>query len=206
MAEDLYPMPCPFCAIASASPPARPVAQVPAPRKSEDEDAGTSNVVLSTRSVLAFLDIMPLTKGHLLVIPRKHYQRLKDVSIADSMEVWTEPDHRGDDPAHWNVLQNNGIRASQTVPHVHFHIVPRPPMDYEKASLNSGVNQRETAAIVLGKGQRDDLDDEDAGRLSSLLRNELAAEIERVKKVEGIDLDGDFYGDGAANNDGKVKL
>ncbi|KAI5303591.1 hypothetical protein KEM56_007387 [Ascosphaera pollenicola] len=192
---------------------------------------------------------MPLSKGHLLVIPRKHYHKLRDVGIADSMEVsrsqrimitvfarlywifidalywlqmgkWlpilsrvvmkvvlgTEPDPRGDDPAHWNVLQNNGIRASQTVPHVHFHIVPRPPTDYGNGTFDVGSNQVNTAAIVFGKGQRDDLDDEDAERLVRALKEELAAEIERVKSIEGVDLDADFEEPGTHSSDSKIKL
>jgi hypothetical protein len=44
---------------------------------------------------------------------------------------------------------------------------------------------------MFGRGQREDLDDEEAEELARLLREELAREVARVKDQEGVDLDVD---------------
>ncbi|KAK2752853.1 hypothetical protein FQN55_005987 [Onygenales sp. PD_40] len=197
---------CPFCAIASAhppSPPSRP--DLPAPSNSNDGTQPQAHLVLSTKHVLAFLDIMPLTRGHLLVIARGHYEKLGNVGVGVGGELgkWlpilsrvvaktilgTELDGRGEDPQQWNVVQNNGARASQTVPHVHFHIVPRPPLDTNTPAKGGWM--------MFGRGQRDELDDDEAAETVALLRAELAKEVLRVREVEGVDLDLDGVVEGA---------
>jgi len=76
----------------------------------------------------------------------------------------------------WNIVQNNGARAAQVVPHVHFHIIPRP----------GDVPQIENRSwTIFGRGQREDLDEEDAEILIRKMREQLNLEIERVRKVEG---------------------
>ncbi|OJD11344.1 hypothetical protein AJ78_07867 [Emergomyces pasteurianus Ep9510] len=200
---------CPFCAIAAAHPPCPP-SHLDVPNSSSaatlQNDSRPpepqTHLILSTKHVLAFLDIMPLTRGHLLVIARGHYEKLGNVGIEVGKELgkWlpilsrvvsrtvlgTELDSRGEDPAQWNVVQNNGPRASQTVPHVHFHIIPRPPLD-TKTPAKGGW-------LMFGRGQREELDDDEAHETVAQLRAELAKEVIRVKEAEGIDLDldGDF--------------
>lgn len=49
---------------------------------------------------------------------------------------------------------------------------------------------------MFGRGQREDLDDEEGESLAGLLREELAKEVERVKKDEGVDFEGEFGGFG----------
>jgi diadenosine tetraphosphate (Ap4A) HIT family hydrolase len=44
-------------------------------------------MILSTDHVLAFLDIMPLTRGHVLVAPRRHYEMLGDLGVEAGQEV-----------------------------------------------------------------------------------------------------------------------
>lgn len=102
---------CIFCAIASG--------EIPSFKVYEDE------------LVLAYLDINPFTKGHTLVIPKVHSTGLLDTSdetlaviisrvkkVAAHLKAALPCDG-------FNILQNNGEAAGQTVPHVHFHIVPR---------------------------------------------------------------------------------
>jgi len=87
--------------------------------------------VFEDSATLAFLDIGPLAEGHLLVVPKAHYERLEEMP----------PDEAGRVMRHfprlakavlqvartdgYSVLQNNGKVAGQDVPHVHFHIIPR---------------------------------------------------------------------------------
>lgn len=81
--------------------------------------------------VLAFLDVGPLSLGHVLVIPKERVAFLHELSDEASaaigrvlprlakaiVEVTGCPDY--------NVLQNNGAAANQAVFHVHFHIIPK---------------------------------------------------------------------------------
>ena len=81
--------------------------------------------------VLAYLDINPFTKGHTLVIPKAHSEGLVDTSDETLAAVIARVKKVA---AHlkaalpcdgFNILQNNGEAAGQTVKHLHFHIVPR---------------------------------------------------------------------------------
>ncbi|KAJ5086636.1 hypothetical protein NUU61_007943 [Penicillium alfredii] len=181
---------CPFCNIASINPPIPchdPEKSTPT-SPSGSEQSPTAHLILSTEHVLAFLDIMPLTRGHVLVAPRRHYELLGDMGVAVGQEMgkWLPVLSRvvtrtvfGDDPdRHWNVVQNNGARAAQQVPHVHFHIIPRPATD--------GVHQPSFA--MFGRGQREELDDDEGDFLAQAMRRELAREVERIRREEGVDL------------------
>jgi histidine triad (HIT) family protein len=121
---------CPFCAIGKKYPPSTYVAD------SEDP----TYIVLAAAGTIAFLDRLPLTKCHTLVIPRGHYELLSefpsdvaaDVGRALPIVCRAVLEVSGADA--FNVVQNNGISlrwlmvgvsAGQVVPHAHFHIVPR---------------------------------------------------------------------------------
>jgi len=102
---------CIFCAIAAG--------EIPSFKVYEDDE------------VLAYLDINPFAKGHTLVIPKRHSQGLLDTDDATLATIIARvkmiaahlKDKLGCDG--FNILQNNGEAAGQTVRHVHFHIIPR---------------------------------------------------------------------------------
>ncbi|KAF7619035.1 HIT domain protein [Aspergillus flavus] len=220
------PSSCPFCNIASTYPPMSPTAFTPenncpnsqntkkpytAPISlpdSSDPSQPTAHLILSTKHVLAFLDIMPLTRGHVLVIPRAHYEKLGDVDIKVSRELgqWLpilsrvvmRTIFREDDSSdwNWNVVQNNGIRAAQQVPHAHFHIIPRP-------SSNPAANAARASFVMFGRGQREELDDDEGEELAGLLRGELASEVLRVREM-GVDLECEVHGDDSRRVKGKL--
>ena len=81
--------------------------------------------------VLAYLDINPFTKGHTLVIPKGHSAGLLDTpdgTLAEIVSRVTKVAAHLKDALPcdgFNILQNNGAAAGQTVMHLHFHIVPR---------------------------------------------------------------------------------
>ncbi len=100
--------------------------------------AGTipATTVCETRHVLAFLDVNPIEKGHLLVIPKTHWASILDVPVEDpeDIERFEELTYvvrvaakavcmAFSDGA--NILQANGACAGQTVNHLHVHVVPR---------------------------------------------------------------------------------
>ena len=87
--------------------------------------------VFEDGTVLAFLDINPLAEGHALIIPKTHRERLEEMSadevaaIARHLPRLARAVLAATGAAAYNVLQNNGKAAQQSVGHVHFHIIPR---------------------------------------------------------------------------------
>jgi diadenosine tetraphosphate (Ap4A) HIT family hydrolase len=80
----------------------------------------------------------------------------------------------------YNIVQNNGLRAAQVVPHVHFHIIPRPE------SRLPSVNAR--SWTMFGRGLREDLDWDEAEELARGFRSSVRTEI---RKIEGETADGE---------------
>ncbi len=81
--------------------------------------------------VLAFLDINPLSRGHVLVIPKEPAETLDQLSDESAAAIGrvlprlSRAVMAATGARHYNVLQNNGAPAHQAVFHVHFHIIPR---------------------------------------------------------------------------------
>ena len=81
--------------------------------------------------VLAFLDINPLSRGHVLVIPKEPAETLDQLSDESAAAIGrvlprlSRAVLAATGARHFNVLQNNGAPAHQAVFHVHFHIIPR---------------------------------------------------------------------------------
>ncbi|KAI1420502.1 HIT domain-containing protein [Xylaria sp. FL1777] len=166
---------CPFCNIAQAYP-SFPPEQPPAPGSPELDPSKlvpASFVVLSTPMLMAFLDIMPLSHGHLLLCPRSHRPKLSDVSPEEAAElgsylrILSKALSRTTGVYDWNVVQNNGAAAAQVVNHVHYHLIPRP-------EIRASGKFRESFTM-FGRGQREDLDDDDAMELAAKLRASIAA-------------------------------
>jgi histidine triad (HIT) family protein len=100
---------CPFCAVVEGTPGA--------------------HVVLDDDVAVAFLDIRPVFKGHVLVVPRRHVVTLADLDPADIDGLFRRvqlvsaalPEELGCDGTF--VAINNVV--SQSVAHLHVHVVPR---------------------------------------------------------------------------------
>lgn len=92
-----------------------------------------SHRVYEDGTAVAFLDIRPLFLGHVLVVPRRHAETLGDLPAADvgpffsRVQRITGAVERGMAAAGSFVAANN--RVSQSVPHLHVHVVPRNPKD-----------------------------------------------------------------------------
>ncbi|MFB6297140.1 MAG: HIT family protein [Salinirussus sp.] len=90
-----------------------------------------SHTVYEDESTLAFLDVNPLARGHTVVIPKRHYERVGDLpaAVASGMgrAVSTVADavEAGVDAPATTIAYNNGEAAGQEVPHVHAHVIPR---------------------------------------------------------------------------------
>jgi histidine triad (HIT) family protein len=81
--------------------------------------------------VLAFMDISPLNKGHLLVIPKEHLLDIIEIDpklyghVASVICNLAKAVKASIDPEGMNVMQLNGKAGNQVVPHLHMHLVPR---------------------------------------------------------------------------------
>ena len=86
-------------------------------------------VVFEDETTLAFLDRRPLFHGHSLLIPRTHYETLADLPAAlvgplfSNAQLLARAVERGLDAEGSFVAMNNTV--SQSVPHLHVHVVPR---------------------------------------------------------------------------------
>jgi histidine triad (HIT) family protein len=125
-------MNCIFCKIISG--------EIPSAKVYEDGD------------FIAILDINPVSKGHVLVIPKKHCENLFDMDdellskTLKTLQKVAIAMKKGLNVEGINLVQNNGKDAGQIIFHSHFHLIPRMPNDgisigmvhkkYEEGELN----------------------------------------------------------------------
>lgn len=142
-------MSCVFCAIVAGA--------APAIRICEDDD------------YLAILDIRPFTRGHTLVLPKRHTVDLTDTppeTLADMVVIGQRIARAARttelaDAAH--IAINDGRAAFQTVSHIHLHVLPR--RNGDKLSVAKGMLlRRDPDREATGQILRDALARIDAGR------------------------------------------
>ncbi|CCX06597.1 Similar to Hit family protein 1; acc. no. O94586 [Pyronema omphalodes CBS 100304] len=124
--------------------------------------------------------------------PKSHYEKLTDLpsSINASIGAWLPIIARAacavSGYADFNVVQNNGINAAQVVPHVHYHIIPRPD-ERQREELEKKVPRefKKWWKSPFGSGWRVELDEEEAKEMVGKLRTEVGRLAELEKKREG---------------------
>ena len=89
----------------------------------------SAKILKETSSYISFLDAFTLAKGHVLVIPKNHHQKIQDMSTEENIDLFSL--------VHLMISKvdaltgatlvavHNGKDAGQEVPHVHVHLVPR---------------------------------------------------------------------------------
>lgn len=115
-----------------------------------------ANKVHEDAATLAFMDVMPQSDGHTLVIPRTAAENLFDLppedlaalvrttqKIAIAVRTAFRPDGL-------TLMQFNGTAAGQTVFHIHFHIIPR----YEGQPLRSHGRRMADSALLADHAAR----------------------------------------------------
>ena len=88
-----------------------------------------SRIIPETENSMAFFDAFPVSRGHTLVIPKNHYEKVQDMTDIDNNDLF--------DTVH-NVISkvdkltgstllaiHNGKDSGQEIPHVHVHLIPR---------------------------------------------------------------------------------
>ena len=90
-----------------------------------------TNSIYEDEDFSVILDASPATKGHALILPKEHYDNVyempdalleKTIKLAKKI-IQKETDVLGCDG--YNIVQNNGEAAGQTVFHFHMHLIPR---------------------------------------------------------------------------------
>lgn len=87
--------------------------------------------IFETGTVLAFLDIAPVNKGHALVIPKEHHDDIWDLpptlaaDLLAAMQKVGQALKDGLGALGMNVGMNNGAAAGQLIGHAHWHLIPR---------------------------------------------------------------------------------
>ena len=88
---------------------------------------------METENSIVFLDTFPVSRGHTLVIPKNHYEKVQDMSDIDNNDLF--------DTVHKVISKvdkltgatliaiHNGKDSGQEIPHVHVHIIPRQSSD-----------------------------------------------------------------------------
>ena len=107
-------------------------------------------IIYEDEEVMVFLDRYPLTRGHSLVVPKKHYEYIYDVPddllarlIVTTREV-ARAQVKGLGASGVRIVQNNGSDAGQIIFHVHFHVIPF----YGEARRHRRVLSREEGEVV----------------------------------------------------------
>ncbi|WVQ71322.1 hypothetical protein IAR50_000850 [Cryptococcus sp. DSM 104548] len=102
--------------------------------------------LIETETILAFMDIGPIAKGHCLVVPKYHAAKLADLPDDQMSEILPALKKLAiaTGAENYNILQNNGKPAHQEVDHVHFHVIPKPADAGDKEGLVVGWPAQKT--------------------------------------------------------------
>lgn len=108
-----------------------------------------SHTIHEDENFKVILDVAPATKGHALIIPKEHYANFYElpeenasevIKLAKRMMIRMTEKLKSDG---FNIVQNNGEAAGQTVNHFHMHLIPRYKNDGEILKYIAGEPSQE---------------------------------------------------------------
>lgn len=115
-----------------------------------------SKFLKETSDSVSFLDAFPLAKGHVLVIPKKHHQKIQDMTSEENGDLFSlvrEMITKVDSVTGSTLVAvHNGEEAGQEIPHVHVHLVPRSKND-SAGAIHSMFN----SSLTLSESEMDEL-------------------------------------------------
>jgi len=92
-----------------------------------------TKIISETNKSLAFMDAFPLAKGHCLVVPKHHYEKIQDIPPEENAELFETVRRvisKVDKLTNATLMAvHNGKDSGQEIPHVHVHIIPRSSSD-----------------------------------------------------------------------------
>lgn len=100
-----------------------------------------TNKIYEDELFTVILDADPVSKGHALILPKNHYANIFELGDEEASKIFTLAKKLAThmrDVLHcdgFNILQNNGEVAGQSVFHFHLHLIPR----YKDAPNNKGL-------------------------------------------------------------------
>lgn len=114
-----------------------------------------TNTIYEDDDFRVFLDASPATKGHCLIVPKEHFDNLADLDDTVAAKVLPLAkkimklllDKLGWDG--FNLVQNNGEVAGQTVFHFHMHLIPRYKNDGQDINWKPGSPEKEVLEGIL---------------------------------------------------------
>lgn len=113
-----------------------------------------SHTLFEDEQFKVILDVGPATKGHALILPKNHYANLYEIPedvAADAMKLAKKMASAMTKKLScdgFNLIQNNGEAAGQTVFHFHMHLVPRYKSDGEIFKYTAGKPSPEELAEI----------------------------------------------------------
>ncbi len=91
-----------------------------------------AKIIYENEYVLAFEDVNPVSPVHTLIVPKKHYESILDISASEEglndlshLMTALKPiaEKLGVDEKGFRLINNYGVEGGQTVMHVHFHLI-----------------------------------------------------------------------------------
>ena len=115
-----------------------------------------AKILKETTQSISFLDAFPLAKGHVLVIPKNHHQKIQDMSKDENTDLFLlvhEMMSKVDSISGATLVAvHDGIDAGQEVPHVHVHLVPR-----SKDDSAGPIHSMFDSSLNLSESEVDDI-------------------------------------------------
>ena len=116
-----------------------------------------TNTIYEDADFRVILDASPAAKGHALILPKQHYANMFEIDdevLAKAAKlakkvITHEKEVLGCDG--YNVLQNNGEAAGQTVFHFHMHLIPRYEGEEDFLKWNPGTLTDEMKDDILSR-------------------------------------------------------
>ena len=149
------------------------------------QGAGEVSICYEDATAIAFLDIQPVNAGHVLVVPREHYEVLQDIPAHVGTHLYQVAARlipsvqRASGATDMNIVVNSGAAAGQNVMHYHIHLIPRKQGDGFDVPLpfaGSPMPHREQLDAM-------------AARIGSLLRDPLSDRELKKERRRASDLD-----------------
>ena len=131
--------------------------------------AAEVSICYEDATAIAFLDIQPVNAGHVLVVPREHYEVLQDIPKEVGAHLYQVAAklipvvQTAADATDMNIVVNSGAAAGQNVMHYHIHLIPRKngdgfdvPLPFT-GSVMPNRQQLDAMAALIGSMLRDPL-------------------------------------------------